>query len=576
MKSPSPDDANKEQVRESTPWYRSTLVIALIGAALIYASFPPLNLWPLAWVATVPWLLFVQAEKLPGRRPYAALYVAGFVLWMILVQWVRLGHWAAHFGWIALCLYLAAYLPVFVGLSRIAVHRLRLPLVIAAPLVWVGLEVLRGWVLTGFSMALLAHTQVDWPLVIQISDLFGAYAVSFALVFVAACVTEMLPRSIGVLPVRPSPDALPIPKLTLARRLCYGGAAFALVAAALGYGYFRLHQTPPGAKQSPMRAAIVQGSIDTVFGDPTLDERTWKEYYRLTGQALGENPDVVLWPESTLPLFNIERDSAGKMQAGNWFPADPQQLAAMLDRMDRDFRGWAFELGRVNEDRRVPLLLGGSSIRMGPYNPKRFNSALFISDEGKLAGVYHKMHPVMFGEYAPGGKWFPWIYELMPIPDGLTPGERPEVFAAGGLKFSPTVCYENTVPHLVRRQVAQLRAENNEPDVLVTLSNDGWFWGSAELDMHLACGRFRAVELRKPALIAANTGISAHVDGNGSLVQRGPRREAKVIIAEVVPDGRTSLYARTGDLFGNTAMIACGLLAVYGFATRRRYSAGTN
>ena len=137
------------------PWYRSTLAIALFGGVLIYASFPPLNLWPLAWVATVPWLLLVQAEKLPGRRPYAVLYFAGFVHWLVLVQWMRLGHWAAHFGLLAGSLYLAAYLPAFIGSSRIAVHRLRVPLVIAAPVVWVGLECLRGWLLTGFSMALL-------------------------------------------------------------------------------------------------------------------------------------------------------------------------------------------------------------------------------------------------------------------------------------------------------------------------------------------------------------------------------------------------------------------------------------
>jgi apolipoprotein N-acyltransferase len=352
--------------------------------------------------------------------------------------------------------------------------------------------------------------------------------------------------------------------------ISHGVAAVALVAAAVGYGYFRLQETPPGGKHSPVRVALVQGSIDTVFGDPTLDRRTWDHYYELTGEALRQKPDVVLWPESTLPLFNIERDPSGELQSGRWFPSDQAELEEMLARMDGDFRGWAQQLGRVAADRRVPLLLGGSSIRLGPHDPQRFNSALFISDEGNLAGAYHKMHPVMFGEYAPGGKWFPWIYELMPIPDGLTPGERPAAFEVGGLKFSPTVCYENTVPHLIRRQVAQLRSEGQEPDVLVTLSNDGWFWGSAELDMHLACGRFRAVELRKPALIAANTGISAHVDGNGLLVQRGPRRQAEVLMAEVVPDGRTSLYARTGDLLGNAAMIACGLLAVFGFATRRR------
>ena len=65
---------------------------------------------------------------------------------------------------------------------------------------------------------------------------------------------------------------------------------------------------------------------------------------------------------------------------------------------------------------------------------------------------------------------------------------------------------------MIRAQVAQLRDEVQEPDVLVNLTNDGWFWGSSELDMHLACAVFRAVECRKPFLIAANTGFSAWID----------------------------------------------------------------
>ena len=77
-----------------------------------------------------------------------------------------------------------------------------------------------------------------------------------------------------------------------------------------------------------------------------------------------------------------------------------------------------------------------------------------------------------------------------------------------------------------------MAAEGREPDVLVNLTNDGWFWGSSELDMHLACGVFRAVECRKPLLIAANTGFSAWIDGDGRIQEQGPRRAAGVIVAE--------------------------------------------
>jgi len=76
--------------------------------------------------------------------------------------------------------------------------------------------------------------------------------------------------------------------------------------------------------------------------------------------------------------------------------------------------------------------------------------------------------------------------------------------------------------------------------VLVNLTNDGWFWGSSELDMHLTSAIFRAVEVRTPIVIAANTGLSAAIDGSGRLLARGPRRATATLRAQVSPDGRQS------------------------------------
>jgi apolipoprotein N-acyltransferase len=474
-----------------------------------------------------------------------------------------------------MCLYLAAYLPAFVCLTRIATRQLRVPLVLAAPVIWVGLECLQGWLLTGFSMAVLGHTQIHWLPLVQISDLAGAYAVSFVVMFVAAAIAGLVPLGWIILDgtkmdIRSSPTARNGPVVWPI------GAAAALVAATVGYGYFRLHEALPGEAASGVRIALVQGSIDTVFGDPTLDKRTSDQYEKLNEVAKAERPHAILWPESVLPLARIERDPSGKIEAGRVFNMPVEQLERTLALTEIRFVRDVYELGRnsdiapaaTNDDaatgEHIPLLLGGNTLRFGPHNPRRYNSAIFVDEQGKVAGVYHKMHPVMFGEYAPGGKLFPWIYKLMPIPDGLTPGERPEAFTVQGLKLSPSVCFENTVPHLIRRQVAQLRRQRSEPDVLVTLSNDGWFWGSSELDMHLTCGRFRAMELHKPALIAANTGLSAHIDGNGRLLQVGPRRQTQVLIAEVKPDGRASIYSRIGDAPANFCLLACLAVAVVG------------
>jgi apolipoprotein N-acyltransferase len=151
------------------PWYRSTLAIALPGSLLMFAALPPLAWGVVGWIAPLPWLVLIQAGELPGRRAYRALWLAGFVFWMMTVHWLRLPHPATSLGWLALAAYLAFYLPVFVGLSRVAVHRVGAPLWLAAPIVWTGLELARAHLLTGFLMGSLAHTQVSWTQLIQIA-----------------------------------------------------------------------------------------------------------------------------------------------------------------------------------------------------------------------------------------------------------------------------------------------------------------------------------------------------------------------------------------------------------------------
>ncbi|MGI9458117.1 MAG: hypothetical protein ACR2NU_16255, partial [Aeoliella sp.] len=112
----------------------NTVVPAVVGSVLCWLAFPPVGWSPLAWLGLVPWLLLVQQEKLPGRHPYRALWLGGFLFWLLTVHWIRLPHPANYLAWIALAVYLGVYLPTFVALARVSVHRLRLPLVLVAPI----------------------------------------------------------------------------------------------------------------------------------------------------------------------------------------------------------------------------------------------------------------------------------------------------------------------------------------------------------------------------------------------------------------------------------------------------------
>ncbi len=96
----------------------------MLGQVLWWAAIAPLEWAPLAWLAPVPWVWLVRRDGLPGKRPYGALWLTSFVFYLAVLYWVTLPHWATSIGWVALSAYLAIYFPLFIALSRVAVHAL--------------------------------------------------------------------------------------------------------------------------------------------------------------------------------------------------------------------------------------------------------------------------------------------------------------------------------------------------------------------------------------------------------------------------------------------------------------------
>ncbi len=551
-----PQRAADAAPRNSRPFV--ALGYGLIGGLLLWAAFPPVNLPWLAWVAPLPWLWLVQMPQLPGRRPYVWLWLAGSLHWLAMLQGIRLAHPALYGGWLALSLYLGVYLPLFIGLTRIAVHRLHVSLVLAAPVVWVGLELARGHLVTGFSNGLLAHTQAEIPLLIQISDLAGGYGLSFVIILVAACLTMVMAVVVGACGSRSEPQP------TGAWRRFWPVAPLAAVLlATLAYGNWRLSQTPPGAASAPAKVALIQGSLDTVFGqDRTLE--TLEHYRELTDRAVAQRTDLdlVVWPESSLQVpERIALEPLAALPQGGLSAAE---LRRELEYAQAQFRNLvAGETARS----KAMLVVGSTTYVYSDQPPRTYNSALVADKTGEVVCRYYKTHPVMFGEYIPFGEMFPWLYRLTPMSGGLSIGDGPRAFQVAGVSMSPNICFESTIPHLVRGQLLQLAQQGTPADVIVNVSNDGWFWGSSILDLHYRSNIFRAVENRKPLLVAANTGISAWIDGSGRPIERSQRRRAEVLFAEVTPDGRHSPYHVLGD--GPAWLCAAAAVALAALGLRR-------
>ena len=533
--------------RNTARWFQSTLAVGLLGSVLLWASLPPLHWSPLAWVAPLPWLYLILRPELHGHRPKLALYLAGFGFWMGTLHWLRLPHWATNFGWVAISGYLAVYPLLFVLLSRVAVHQLRLSVVVAAPAVWAGLEVARGYLFGGFTLSSLAHTQYLWHEWIQLADIVGCYGLGGLVMLAAACLSRIVPWA------GQRATYWPLAPLILA------------VAAPWSYGIWRTSgdHTRPG-----VTVALIQGAIDTTFDDePGKDRRVMDQYGMLTEQAVesrrrlqATNPDLpdidlIVWPESMFraPLISFSGDFEMPSQMVRWAEGRSKaQIEAERNALPGQFFArWG-----------IPALVGLGREHLSRAREQRYNSAAFVGADGRLLSVYDKMHLVMFGEYVPLFGIWPSLYKLTPMGEGLTPGEHAITERIDEVWFAPSICYETVIPHLIRRQIRQLRAEAREPDVLVCLTNNGWFWGSSELDLYMICGVFRALECRKPLLVAANTGFSAWIDGEGRIQEQGPRRDTGFIVADVEIDSRGSFYVAYGGWLELVYVAPCLALAI--------------
>jgi apolipoprotein N-acyltransferase len=541
---------------------RHRVVAGIASGFLLWTSFPPAEWSWLAWVALVP--LF-RLTTLPGARTktYFAAWAGGLVFWLLALEWVRMCDPVAWLGWLVMALILSLWWPGFVALTRWAVFRLELPLIVAAPIIWVGLEYSRAYVVSGFPWYYLAHSQYRQLYVIQVADVAGALGVSILIAVVNALVVDLL--SLPLLHVTKNGTRL---RMGQNIRLCL---VTILLGSSLCYGAFRLstadfHDGP--------RLALLQSNIsqqNKMRGDRNA---IIAEFTNLVERAVGERelPDLIVWPETAFPYAYITIDPSLDSQTLE------RQLRSITTKITVD--EWvttkdvvAERLHSWTDKVNVPMLVGISfydhAAALGKYN-----SAILFRPGRSTTDVYHKMHLVPFGEYVPMVDSLPWLAVLTPYERGKVPrlnvGRDPVSVPLGDYRLAISICFEDTVPQVISRFFREA-APGQQPDVLINLSNDGWFHGSPELDMHLAIGVFRAVEHRVPLARAVNTGLTALVDGNGEIRSKLPKESAGVLSVTVPLDGRRSLYTRLGDWLGLTCLaVTIGLVPVGIFGKPRR------
>jgi apolipoprotein N-acyltransferase len=503
-------------------WRRAAL--ALLLGAFATTAMPPLHWLPALMISFTGLVWMLEGAAGAWRR--------GFVVFVFAV-----GHFAAGLYWVGIAFTveaekfawmipfavggLSALLALFPALTvslgwsaarRLGLDRIgRVAFLVGA---WVLSEWLRSWVLTGFPWNLMGVAWTFSPTTMQAAALFGVWGLGFA-TLTAACVPAAFDRG------------------NARRALAFTAIAALLLAAVAGYGSWRLESAPAPAQRSvdAVGLRLVQANVD--------QRRKWRNegrreslarYMELSAadgfDAEGPGLTHVIWPETAVTYFINEQP----------------ELQAFLRR--------AAPPGGL-------LITGAPRIERGEAGtpPQLWNSLYALSPKGDVIATYDKFHLVPFGEYVPFRETLP-VEKLTYGRLDFSPGPGPRRLDLPGLPpVSPLICYEVIFPQGVV-------PPGPRPGFLLNLTNDAWFGTSSGPFQHFANARLRAVEQGLPLVRAANTGISAVVDGYGRIWRQLGLGESGYIDSRLPVALAPTLFSRLGSWSVALVLVAAGALAL--------------
>ena len=548
-------------------WSQARCLTAIGAGLLLAAAFPNFNIAGLAWVA--PGLMLAAALGGNGKQGFRLGFVAGFTFWLASLYWLLLIPVTGFpiLGWVALAAYNAVFQALWVWLSwkcfprsprssrreeapsesehairntqqssqslftsaatmQVTPRLSRLHWSLLCAALWVTLEMIRCRFLSGFPWSLLGSSQFQMTPLLQISSITGVYGVTFLIVW-----TSVSLFCAGVMLLRPKSN-----RSTLAAEVCVPLLAVAIVFAT---GYYRITHAPETTRS--IRLTSIQPSIpQTMIWDGSANDQRFADLLALSERALSKQTDALLWPEAALPELNDASFTA-------------------ITNLAAQHKLW-FIFGADD----VVLRPGATNDTDVIY----FNGAWMLSPRGLIADNYHKRRLVIFGEYIPLVDWLPFIKWFTPITGGFASGTNATQFHLRdlGVNAAPLICFEDSFPHGAREHV------NDDTDLMINLTNDGWFGEGAEQWQHLANAVFRAIENGVPLVRSCNNGLTCWVDPQGRI--REPFRDERGTIygpgfaTFTVPLAETphqsTFYNRHGDVFG----WACVVLSAMAVASR--------
>jgi len=519
---------------KKTSFIWTNIILAVLSGLLLTGSFPKIGIDWLAWFALVPLLISLKNSSLANS--FRLGFIAGLAHYATLAYW--LVYTMQTYGNLPLYLcvsvlfLLSSYLALYIAVFSIIVKRLcpkPATCLFIIPCLWVSLEYIRNYLFSGFPWGLIGYSQFNNLHLIQVSDIFGIYGVSFLIALANAAIF------LAFLYFTKSKWK----EAEVEKRLA-GGSIFVfilIIGLVFLYGTWRIKSIDNLISASKsLKVSIVQGNIEqAIKWDPAFQTTTTEKYVNLSLSAKEEKPDLVVWPETATPFYFLyDRLLSKKVLKGI-------------------------------HDTNTDFLIGSPSfVRIGNII-EYYNSAYLISPDGRVCGKYDKAHLVPFGEYVPFKRWLPFIGKMVEAVGDFSAGQEGKTIKCNNYDLGLLICYEIIFPELSRAMA------KNDAVLLVNITNDAWYGRTSAPYQHFSMAVFRAIENRRSLVRAANTGISGFIDPVGRVMNSTSLFQEKIITRSIPIINEMSAYTSFGDLFA----IACLLIIlIFSIAYKNRTSDG--
>jgi apolipoprotein N-acyltransferase len=525
-----------------------SIFLGLVTAILLDFCFPiagPMPRWraSLAWIALVPLLFAVLNEGAVAHPRYlrrAALtgYFSGLLWYILNCYWIYqtmlyYGH-VPPLGSAGIVVLFSAVLGLYFGLFGLltAFFRRRFGLsaaLILAPFLWTALELAAARV-TSVPWDQVGYSQVDSLWVTQLAPVTGVYGISWVIVFSNAVIVGVwIGRARATKWIKITVSVLSLAVL----------GAFVL-------------WTPPAAAPTSDYAVLLQPNIDVAANDNWIGPEWDGDVRWIVNQAREScTPAYAGMPEPNTPpptpACTQNTPPPGVVvwpEVASWFRSDDPRTVAVLN--------------TVASAAHAPLIAGMA----GHDATGTYNSAVFTAPDGSIVGRYDKIHLVPFGEFVPYRSLFFFAHHLTRQLGDFDRGRQRNTFAAGGHRFGVFICYESVFADEVR-----LFAKNGA-QVLVNISDDGWYGDTSAPWQHLNMVRMRAIENRRWILRDTNNGVTTAIDPQGRATVSAPRHTFTSLVVRYGYRSDLTFYTRHGDVFAYLCCVV--ILAALAVSFRRR------